>query len=572
MSTHHQAVPYRRVVTLSVALLALMAGVVGLGSLGVTTLDGQFTHMVSEDLPRFDNLLHIDRDLFRAQRALEVAVLNRDPVDRFEHIEEYHDQVARTAERWGDYLSLVDEEEAALALVAAHAPARTAWLASSGALAEHLVTGLSHDDPRVNRSLQVSQNDFLVLREVIHDLEEEVAETHIAETTGMIRGTAGSTVDQLLALSVFGLLVGGLISFTTYRAVRTQHRRAEHRDVQQKMDARRSAFEAELHQALDMAQTEEAAIGVVELVVAEEVPERPTELLLADSSQAHLEQAITTRRESGSGCEVFDPSDCPAIRRGATLSFEHSTAYSACPHMRIREGDPFSAVCVPMSVAGRVVGVLHSTGDQGVVANADQIHVLEQVADRAGDRVGVLRAFAQSQTQAATDPLTGLLNRRSFETQASRRLRSGRELAFAYGDLDHFKKLNDRHGHEAGDRALRLFSKVLSDSVRDGDLVARWGGEEFVVMIDDSKTESAVGLVERIRENLVLALAGSNSAPFTASFGVSDTTMSDDLEQLVALADDSLLEAKRRGRDRVIVAGSWDAGVVSESSGAVVAS
>lgn len=223
-------------------------------------------------------------------------------------------------------------------------------------------------------------------------------------------------------------------------------------------------------------------------------------------------------------------------------------------------------------VAGRAVGVLHSTGADGEVARTEEVQKLEQIAERVGDRVGVLRAFAQSQTQAETEPLTGLANRRSFEAQASRRLRSGRKLAFAYGDLDHFKLLNDRSGHEAGDRALRLFSRVIGESLRDGDLVARWGGEEFVVMIDDSDTSSAVSLVERIRENLVLALTGSNSAPFTASFGVSDTTMADDLEQLVALADHSLLEAKRQGRDRVIVAGSWDAGVVADSPGEVVTS
>ena len=573
MTTEYRTAPYLRVLVLSFSLLVLMTGVVGLGSMGVWRLQHEFDHLANTDMPRFDHLLHVDRDLFRAQRSVELAASSSDTMVRSGYIDEYNNQVVRTADRWVRYLVVAEGGEQEQALLAEYEPHRTVWLGSTAELVDLLRSGTAADDPAVIELLGVTGVDFSAVRSVVHDLEEVVAEAHIKSATESIETTADRTVEALLTLLVVGLVVGGVVSFNTYRAVRTQHRHSERREAEQFAEARRTAFEAELNQALDMAQTEEGAIGAVELVLMAEVPERPTELLLADSSQAHLEQAITTHRECGGpGCEVFEPSDCPSIRRGTTLLFEHSTAYSACPHMRLRDDEPFSAVCVPVSVAGRTVGVLHSTGADRAVVCAEDIHKLEQVADRAGDRIGVLRAFAQSQTQAATDPLTGLLNRRSFETQASRRLRSGRKLAFAYGDLDHFKLLNDRHGHEAGDRALRLFSKVMKDSVRDGDLVARWGGEEFVVMIDESSAGGAVGLVERIRENLVLALAGSNSAPFTASYGVSDTTMSDDLEELVALADESLLEAKRQGRDRVIVAGSWEADSSDDAHGEVTAS
>ncbi len=573
MATEYRMAPYLRVLILSFSLLALMAGVVGLGSMGVMRLNSEFDHMTQTDQPRFDHLLHVDRDLFRAQRSVELAVIAPDTMVRSGYIDEYNNQVERTASRWSQYISVAEDGEQEQAMLATYEPHRAAWLASTGELVDLLRTGAVVGDPAVTELLATTGEDFAAARSVVHDLEEVVAESHIVATTESIETTANRTIEALLILLAIGLLVGGAVSFTTYRSVRTQHRHSERREAQQADEARRTAFEAELSQALDMAQTEEAAIGAVELVLLAEVPDRPTELLIADSSQAHLEQAVTTHRECGGpGCEVLEPSDCPSIRRGATLTFEHNATYSACPHMRLRDGEPFSAVCVPVSVAGRTVGVLHSTGPDHAVVTSEDVHKLEQIADRAGDRIGVLRAFAQSQTQAATDPLTGLLNRRSFETQASRRLRSGRKLAFAYGDLDHFKMLNDRHGHEAGDRALRLFSKVMKESARDGDLVARWGGEEFVVMIDDSNTEAAVGMVERLRENLVLALAGSNSAPFTASFGVSDTTMGDDLEELVALADESLLEAKRRGRDRVIAAGSWEADSRDDALGEVTAS
>ena len=132
---------------------------------------------------------------------------------------------------------------------------------------------------------------------------------------------------------------------------------------------------------------------------------------------------------------------------------------------------------------------------------------------RAAERVALIRTFETSETQAHTDPLTGLLNRRSLENRVRELQSDGIPYALAYGDLDFFKTLNDVHGHEAGDQALRLFSRVMRDSVRPVDLVSRYGGEEFVIVLPDCTPDTATSVLERVRERLALALTSGRVPP-----------------------------------------------------------
>src|SRR6185437_7766226 len=119
-----------------------------------------------------------------------------------------------------------------------------------------------------------------------------------------------------------------------------------------------------------------------------------------------------------------------------------------------------------VSIMGRTVGVIHATGDAGVQLEDDGIDDLATLAKLAGARIGLLRVMAETQLQASTDTLTGLLNRRSFSEQVASIPQHMHPVAMAMADLDHFKRLNDTYGHETGDRALRLFARVVRDSLR----------------------------------------------------------------------------------------------------------
>lgn len=246
---------------------------------------------------------------------------------------------------------------------------------------------------------------------------------------------------------------------------------------------------------------------------------------------------------------------CVAVRRGNPVTFEDSQALNCCPRLRERGATAASGMCVPVSFMGRSLGVLHATAASGQPApSAEQVSQLRTLGMQVGSRIGTVRAFERTQLQATTDSLTGLKNRRSI-VEAVRELAStGTPYAFVLADLDHFKRLNDSHGHETGDKALRLFSDVFKRSLREVDVVARWGGEEFAALLPKCTAQDAREIIERLRTELAHALVISNTVPFTASFGIAEASMGARFEDVVRIADDALYQSKESGRDQTTIA------------------
>ncbi|WP_267386899.1 GGDEF domain-containing protein [Sphingomonas sp. GC_Shp_3] len=180
-------------------------------------------------------------------------------------------------------------------------------------------------------------------------------------------------------------------------------------------------------------------------------------------------------------------------------------------------------------------------------------------ADLIGDLLrGVSHAAAETTARierlsdaAETDVLTGLRNRRGFLDAVAPLLQRERTSVMAMLDLDHFKTVNDRFGHDTGDRVLRAFAQRLEGGVRRSDLSARWGGEEFAVLLPDTALDEARDLIERIRAGLrINPLEAGPGFPVTFSCGLAVARDYGTLAQAMRRADEALYEAKRMGRDR----------------------
>lgn len=163
---------------------------------------------------------------------------------------------------------------------------------------------------------------------------------------------------------------------------------------------------------------------------------------------------------------------------------------------------------------------------------------------------------AQITALSLTDPLTNVGNRRlldeSLPREISRAVRTGYKFCLAMADIDHFKRVNDSHGHEAGDKVLAAFGDLLRRQTRPTDIVTRFGGEEFVVMMPHTALEQALVVAERMRTELAGTLIEPLTAPVTASFGVAELLANEQGNALLHRADQALYKAKQSGRDRVV--------------------
>ena len=166
--------------------------------------------------------------------------------------------------------------------------------------------------------------------------------------------------------------------------------------------------------------------------------------------------------------------------------------------------------------------------------------------------------LARLSAEARTDPLTGLLNRRGLEERAAVQIAHGRRdnrpIALAGFDLDHFKCINDRWGHETGDRVLVRLARLLVHEGRDIDTIARVGGEEFVVLLPNTDLAGARAFTDRVRAGLAIESADAAVPAVHVSAGIVSSSFPEDLSTLLQRADSALYAAKRAGRDRTM---SW---------------
>ena len=253
--------------------------------------------------------------------------------------------------------------------------------------------------------------------------------------------------------------------------------------------------------------------------------------------------------------------DCWAIKRGDRFMMAKNEQGLRCHHVPVDSTQTERYVCIPLMAGGQVLGVVQAGFTQDL--SRSQLGFLDTLSEQLAETLHRIGLYEQIQNLADRDPLTDVYNygyfQRHLKFEIARSKRNRTMLSLIYVDIDHFKNFNDTFGHPVGDQLLRKFTKVLQNGIREVDLLARLGGEEFAVLLPDTNKRGAVILAEKLRELIEKTeFMGNTQQPVvhkTVSLGIAtypeDAT---DGDELVRKADDALYQAKEGGRNQVITA------------------
>ena len=282
------------------------------------------------------------------------------------------------------------------------------------------------------------------------------------------------------------------------------------------------------------------------------------ELAIADADAVGVGVAMGPGREPALVSEEA-PADARAARaslRGQPDPAGAAAAVAARVEARVRRAFGIAhTLAVPLVAREEILGVIVISRRRAGAWPDGAREILEVAAREAATALARVNSLRDAQTRASTDPLTGLPNRRYFEEYVEL-LGRGRRAADAIGilmvDVDRFKVLNDRFGHAVGDVVLRAIGRTIASTVRDLDVPARFGGEEFVILLRNPSSDVALEVGERIREAVErIDLRDVGVGPVTVSVGASVSRDGEAVASLVQRADHALYRAKHYGRNRV---------------------
>jgi len=289
-------------------------------------------------------------------------------------------------------------------------------------------------------------------------------------------------------------------------------------------------------------------------------------LYLINSSRNLLETVSSWGEGRLAGAEtplVHIPTDCWAVRLSRPLRVDGTEKGIVCLHAPTPV--PAKSLCVPLRSQDETLGLLYLFAHEpGATLTGATEQFAVTVAEQLALALSNLRLRESLRQQSIHDPLTGLYNRRhleeTLELELHRAARRNEALSVVMFDVDHFKRYNDLHGHDAGDTVLRALSDLVKRHIRAGDLAYRYGGEEFLLVQPGMGVADALKRAESLREaaaNLMLAERGSPLGSVTISLGIASyPTHAQTGADLIKRADEALYHAKRGGRNRTVPTGS----------------
>ncbi len=311
---------------------------------------------------------------------------------------------------------------------------------------------------------------------------------------------------------------------------------------------------ARMTQRLQGCESFEDVIKVAELFAPNIAPEIPGRLYILDLDPWQM-RCVASWLSPPDEPELFHPDDCWAVRRGLSHPPVNGEPDIACYHLP--ESSAECSLCVPLIAQGEAIGLLSFRNV--TPATAPSRAYLELMAEALGLALANQRLRNALLEKALFDSLTGLRNRHHLEdalhTQMNLAVRNGTPLSCLMIDIDHFKAINDRYGHEAGDLVIKNVATIVQRAVRDIGMAFRYGGEEFLVLLAGSNEESALACAEDIYNNVLnmtLRYGLSEMGQINVSIGIASFPQHTQSDSLLRAADAALYRAKELGRSRIV--------------------
>lgn len=374
-------------------------------------------------------------------------------------------------------------------------------------------------------------------------------------------------IRPLLAL-VGCLMIGTILTVAAvvYRGNRQQLRSVKNRALKERelMDeqlrlAREVRILGELNEWLQSSRSLDELFDMVSRFMTHILPAAEGSVYVYSNSRDVLDGCASWN--GGSHKAHIHPEGCWGLRRGRTYEFGASEIDFVCEHAEPHDGRPY--FCFPILAHGETVGLLHLRAHEDC---GDEFHASKKLAQLCAEQISMaianVRMRDQLHDQSVRDPLTGLFNRRhmteSLRKGISRSQQTVAPLSLIAVDVDHFKKFNDTHGHDAGDMVLRAVGAALEQGCDRDEIACRIGGEEFMLILPDNTPEDAMTRAETLRQAVeaVSVRYGEKALPrITISVGVAHYPAHGTMPQdLMRAADDALYSAKDKGRNQVRLA------------------
>ncbi|HKQ86599.1 MAG TPA: sensor domain-containing diguanylate cyclase [Candidatus Acidoferrales bacterium] len=375
-------------------------------------------------------------------------------------------------------------------------------------------------------------------------------------------------IDEVIVASV--ILLMGLSYFSIRRRFELSHQITRYEELHRRLVAlnRETSLLSEMSDLLQSCLSSEEAHKLITDRARVLFPSTSGCVCIIANSRDAVE-VVARWGEPVIVADSFAPQDCWALRRGRIHVLGHDPAVVTCAHLG--DARPDQALCLPMMAHGETLGLLYldTGGSQGAnsigtqtLSSESQQRLARLFAEQSALALANLNMREVLRFQSIRDPLTTLYNRRYMEESLDRELRRASRKKCPLGvmmlDVDHFKRFNDTFGHEAGDCVLRFLGNLLRSQFRAEDVVCRYGGEEFAVILPEASLEMtrerAIQLCKTAKESII-EYRGQTLERVSISIGVSCYPENGATgDSLLRAADAALYRAKAEGRDRTVVA------------------